>query len=41
MGFPGGIGDKESMGNAGDLGSTPGLVEYPGGEQGNPLQLLA
>ena len=41
MGFPGGIGDKESMGKAGDLGLTPGLVKYPGGGQGNPLQLLA
>ena len=41
MGFPGGIGGKESMGNAGNLGLIPGLVKYPGGGHGNPLQFLA
>jgi len=38
MGFPGGLGGKESTCNAGDLGSTPGLRRSPGGGHGNPLQ---
>ena len=38
--FPGGISDKESACNAGDLrdmGSIPGLGRAPGGGHGNPL----
>ena len=38
LGFPGGSDGKESICNAGDLGSIPGLGRYPGGEHGNPLQ---
>ena len=34
QGFPG----KESICNAGFLGSIPGLGRSPGGEHGNPLQ---
>ena len=36
--FPGGSDDKESVCNAGDLGSIPGLGRSLGGEHGNPLQ---
>ena len=36
-GFPGSDG-KESACNAGDLGSTPGLVRSPGERTGYPLQ---
>ena len=38
MGFPGGSYGKESICNAGDLGSICGLGRSPGGEHGNPLQ---
>ena len=37
-GFPGGSDGKESICNAGDLGSLPGLGRCPGGRHGNPLQ---
>ena len=37
-GFPCGSAGKESAGNAGDLGSIPGLGISPGGRHGNPLQ---
>ena len=37
-GFPGGSDCKESTHNAGDLGSIPGLVRFPGKGNGNPLQ---
>ena len=33
LGFPGGSDGKESACNAGDLGSVPGLVTFPGAEQ--------
>ena len=36
--FPGGSGGKESVCNAGDLGSVPGSGRSPGEENGNPLQ---
>ena len=35
--FPGGSDGKESICNAGDLGSAPGLGRSPGGGRGNPL----
>ena len=38
MGFPGGSEGKESVHNAGDLGSIPGVGRYPGEENGYPLQ---
>ena len=38
MGFPGGSDSKESVCNAGDLDSIPGLGRSPGGGHGNPLQ---
>ena len=34
----GGSDGKEFSYNGRDLGSVPGLVSYPGGEHGNPLQ---
>ena len=37
-GFPGGSDDKESVCNARDLGSIPGLGRSPGGGNGSPLQ---
>ena len=37
-GFPGGSAGKESAGNAGDLGSIPGLGRSPGEGKGYPLQ---
>ena len=37
LGFPGGSAGKES-GNAGDLGSIPGLGRSPGEGKGYPLQ---
>ena len=37
-GFPGGSDGNESVCNAGDLGSIPGLGRSPGGGHGNPLQ---
>ena len=38
VGFPGGSNGKESAGNAGDLGLTPGLGRSPGEGNGYPLQ---
>ena len=38
LGFPGGSADKESAGNAGDLGLIPGLGRCPGERKGYPLQ---
>ena len=41
MGFPGGTVVKKLPTNARDtrdMGSTPGLGRYPGGENGTPLQ---
>ena len=37
-GFPGGLDDKESAFNVGDLASIPGLGRFPAGGCGNPLQ---
>ena len=37
-GFPGGSDGKESVCNAGDPGSIPGLGRAPGGGNDNPLQ---
>ena len=37
-GFSGGLDDKESACNAGDLGLILGLGRSPRGEHGNPLQ---
>ena len=37
-GFPGGSEGKESVCNAGDLGSIPGSGRSPGEGNGNPLQ---
>ena len=36
--IPGGSDSKESICNAGDLGSVSGLGRYPGAGHGNPLQ---
>ena len=38
MSLPGGFDGKESTGNAGDLGSIPGLERFPGEGNGNLLQ---
>ena len=38
VGFPGGLDDKKSACNEGDLGSIPGLGRSPGEGHGNPLQ---
>ena len=38
LGFPGESAGKESDGNAGDLGSIPGLGRSPGEGIGYPLQ---
>ena len=38
MGFPGGLDDKESTCNVGDLGLIPGLGRSPGGGHGSPIQ---
>ena len=38
MGFPGGSAGKESVCNAGVLGSIPGLGRYPREGNGYPLQ---
>ena len=38
LGFPVGSDGKESICNAGDLGSTPELGRSPGAGHGNPLQ---
>ena len=37
-GFPGSASGKESVHNAGDLGSIPGLGRSPGEMKGYPLQ---
>ena len=37
-GFPGGSDGKESVCNAGDLSSIPGLGRCPGERNGNPFQ---
>ena len=39
-GFPGGSDGKESVYNAGYLGSIPGLGRFPGERHGNPLCVL-
>ena len=41
MGFPGGSEAKESVCNAGNPGSIPGLQRSPGKGNGNPLHILA
>ena len=41
MGFPGGSVSKESVCNAGDLGSTPGSGRSPGEGNGNHSSILA
>ena len=38
LGFPGGSDSKESICNAGDQDSIPGLGRAPGGGHGNSLQ---
>ena len=38
VGFPGGLADKESTCNMGDLGWIPGLRRSPGEGKGHPLQ---
>ena len=38
LSFPGGSVGKESVCNARDLGSIPGLGKSPGGGHGNPFQ---
>ena len=38
MGYPGGSDSKQSVCNAGDLGSIPGSGRSPGEGNGNPLQ---
>ena len=38
MGFPGASDSKESIYNAGDLGSIPETGRFPGEGNGNPLQ---
>ena len=38
LGFLDGSDGKESAGNAGDLGLSPGLGRFPGGGHDNPLQ---
>ena len=38
MGFPGGSDGKESVCNAADPGSIPGLGRFPGEGHGNPLR---
>ena len=38
LGFPGGSAGKESVPNAGDLGSIPGLGRSPGEGKGYPFQ---
>ena len=40
LGFSGVSDREESAGNAGDLGSIPGLERSPGGGKGYPLQYL-
>ena len=38
IGFPGGASGKESVCNAGNMGSSPGSGRSPRGENGNPYQ---
>ena len=38
LGFPGGSAGKQSVCNAGDLGSIPGLGRFPGEGNSYPLQ---
>ena len=38
LGFPGGLDDKVTACNVGDLGSIPGLGRSPGEGNGNPFQ---
>ena len=38
LGFPGGSDVKESVCNAGDLGSIPGSGRFPGDKNGNPFE---
>ena len=38
LGFPGGSAGKESVCNAGELGSIPALGRSPGVEHGYPIQ---
>ena len=38
LGFPGGLDNKESACNVGNLGSSPGSGRSPAGGHGNPLQ---
>ena len=38
MGFPGGSDGKESVSNAADPGSIPGLGRFPGEGHGNPFR---
>ena len=40
MGFPSGLGGKESACSVGDLGSVPGLGRSSGGGHGNPPPLF-
>ena len=39
-GFPGGLNDKESTCNAGDLGMIPGLERSPGEGKGYPTPVF-
>ena len=41
LGFPGGLDNKESACNAGDLGSIPGLGRSPGGGNATHSRILA
>ena len=41
LGLPGSTAGKESVFNAGDLGSIPGLGRSPGGGHGNHSSVLA
>ena len=41
LGFPGGLAEKESPCNVGDLDSIPGLGRSPGDGKGYPLQYSA
>ena len=38
MSFPGGLNDKESSWDVGDLGLIPGLARFPGERNGYSLQ---
>ena len=41
MGFPSGSVVKNSLANAGDVGSIPGSKKSPGEGNGNPFSILA